>query len=80
MHVKQGMSDVFTKDGNENIATITFWCGIPIVFLKYTTKGYNTPIKIFDLTIVDCSCVFQLPQSNHYQVIYQKSKKEIICI
>jgi hypothetical protein len=62
MHVKQGMSDVFTKDGNENLAILTFWCGIPIGFLKYTTKECNTPMQNFDLTIVVCNCLFVTPK------------------
>jgi len=62
MRVKQGMSDVFAKAGNENISPITFTRGITIGFLKYTTKEYNTPMKNFDLTIVDCTACFSYPK------------------
>jgi hypothetical protein len=39
LHLKRGMTDVFSKERNENIAPIVFRRGIPIGFLIYTTEN-----------------------------------------
>ena len=53
-------------------------CDITVAFLKYIIKEYGPAMHTFTVSTVDCSYMFRLLQSNHYQTVYQKCKMKII--